>query len=394
MKKNGSGVESGPVLVVHIGLNKTGSTSLQQFLYANRKILREKGVLYPDRKELMFQDAHHRLARAALPDCEWEALEKISAGDEPGKIIEILNEEIKASPSSRHIVISSELFSVERPEVPARYLRSLRGISGIKIVLYIRNYVDFAESLLAHQITCRGYDKEMVTGEFKRDFCLKLQGHYSRILDSWAKIFGRDRIELRILERDQLNGGDIISDFLSLLGVERDHCFQAIGPKNVSLRRNGLEYMMFLNSLQKRSSSDPARDKLIRWLLRKVPDRESCSIFNSDLRGDISAWSNEEYGYIAGEYLGRKDGVLFHNPGGKDIPGDETYPGLDPEFAVRISREIADRALVQGAFSEIRRNFGNQAHGGEARNRSIKNFCRRIPGSGMFRSMIKRLSSG
>jgi hypothetical protein len=36
------------VAYIHIGLPKTGSTSLQAFFRANRDILDERGIIYPD----------------------------------------------------------------------------------------------------------------------------------------------------------------------------------------------------------------------------------------------------------------------------------------------------------------------------------------------------------
>jgi len=148
--------------------------------------------------------------------------------------------------------------------------------------------------------------------------------------------------------------------------------------------------MMILNSVHKKDSGDPVNSKVIRRLLRKVPDRETCSFFNSDLRSEILAWSKEEYEYISREYLGRKDGVLFINPGGKDIPGGEHYPGLDPEFVIRISREITERALAQGAFNRIRLSFGIQGHDRKGLYYLLIELCMRIPGFGRVRSMVKK----
>jgi capsular polysaccharide export protein len=37
-----------PSLILHIGTTKTGSTSLQNFLFSNRARLLEKGILFPE----------------------------------------------------------------------------------------------------------------------------------------------------------------------------------------------------------------------------------------------------------------------------------------------------------------------------------------------------------
>ena len=34
-------------IYLHIGVSKTGTTSIQRFLYKNRELLKDKGILYP-----------------------------------------------------------------------------------------------------------------------------------------------------------------------------------------------------------------------------------------------------------------------------------------------------------------------------------------------------------
>ena len=385
------GASGDRVLTIHIGMNKTGSTSLQHFLYANREVLRKKGVLYPSREELLFQDAHHRLAGAVLPTVDWKVLREASSsgGDDPETMISLLRSEISSAPSCRDIVVSSELFAVGNPERAIGYLSRIREVTSTRIVVYIRNYVDFLESLLAHQITCSGFDGEMVTDDFRREFCLQHRGHYRKIIEAWARGFGKENIEVRVLEEKQLRGGNIISDFLSLFGLEMDETFRDIGTRNVSLGRNGLEFMMFLNSLKKRGLVEEVESKVIRWMLRKIPDNERSSLFSSGLRHEIREWSREEYSYLAREFPGREDGILFLNAAGKDIPGGETYQGLDPEFAVRASHIITRRALEQGAFSRIKRKTAGRGAGEVESGRRLKRFILRFPGVAALRRLLR-----
>ncbi len=268
-----------PVLNVHIGMNKTGSTSLQRFLFANRASLRERGIIYPALEVFMFQGAHHRLAGSFSPRHDWAELQKCAGGiDNPETVLSILREEIGRLKNSRQIVISSELFGIENSGKAISALQEIRDLCDIRIIIYIRNYPDYLESLLAHRITYSDYDKDLVTEEFKRDFCMQLKGHYSRIIDPYSRGFGRENVIVRVMEKGQLRGGGILSDFLSLLGQEMDGKYQATGIKNVSLQRNGLEYMMIMNRMRKNGLVDPVELKVTRMMLKQLSDEERYSL--------------------------------------------------------------------------------------------------------------------
>ncbi|MFH1965203.1 MAG: hypothetical protein ABIJ42_06630 [Acidobacteriota bacterium] len=375
---------------IHIGMTKTGSTSLQRFLFANREVLRTQGVSYLDNDEFMFWDAHHRLAQSFLPGHDWKALLEFAGGkDDPATMVSILREELAGS-GSRNFVISSELFAVEDAEKVSSGLEDIRELYDIRILVYIRNYPDFLESLLAHHITFDGYDNEKVTEEFKRNFCMGLKGHYSKVIDSYARHFGRKNIEVRVLEKEQLHGGEIIFDFLAFLGLEKDGSYRDPGMKNISLRRNGLEYLMFLNRKSKESPVDPMNNRVVREILKKLPDSETCSLFNSGLRSEIVSWTEPECRYLAREYLGCEDGVLFTKPGGKDIPGGESYRGLDPEYAVNVSLAIMDRVSGQGDFSGLNLTEGKPKEQRTTAGRVLEYLCLRVPGSRMIRDLMKR----
>ncbi|WP_140056128.1 hypothetical protein [Oceanibaculum nanhaiense] len=52
-------------LIIHIGSTKTGSSALQEFLFLNRRKLKDSGVLYPETG--VVQNAHHILGAALHP---------------------------------------------------------------------------------------------------------------------------------------------------------------------------------------------------------------------------------------------------------------------------------------------------------------------------------------
>ncbi len=343
-------------------------------------------MLYPTREEFMYQCAHHRLAASLLPQLDWEdLLEHSGRKDDPEIMISLLEKEIRGSRDINQVVISSELLAVGNLAEIALYFEPVRNIADFKIIVYIRNYPDFMESYLAHQVTCNDYVPEILTEKFMRDFCRGMAGHYRRVIDAYAQAFGKDNIKVRVLEQAQLYGGDIFSDFLHLLGLEKYSSYKDTGIRNPSLKRNGLEYMMILNRMKNEGQADPVTYRVIRMILKQIPDKQRCSFLPRSLRIEISEWCEQECEYIAREYLGRKNGVLFNDPGGKDLPGGETYQGLDPEYAVQAGKAMVEMALRHGAFKQMR-NAWDPVEGREREpvptlRGTVKRLVARVPGA-------------
>lgn len=373
-----------PVLNLHIGLNKTGSTSLQSFLFHNSRKLRKMGVLYPTYESLMLQAAHHRLISAII-GTDWQDLLEVSGGgDDPAEMLSLLGREIDSSGCGQ-VVLSSELLSSGRADLAAEAFSGL--FSETRVILYLRNYPDFMESSLAHQILVEGLDSETFGEEYSRAFCLNLRGHYRRILDSYSAAFGRGRIRLRILEKEQLAGGGICSDFLGLIGIEDISELKDVGIRNVTPGRDGLEFMLFLNQMRKEERIDFSRVRILRRQLNRVTEKNRYALLESGLREEIRQWCEEECRGIARDFLGRGDGNLFLNPGGKVLPGNEEYPGLDPEYSVRVALAAVEKAISQGAFPDVAKaanEDGDSAHHPP----SFKNRVRQIPGIDLLRKVL------
>jgi len=376
-----------PVLNLHIGLNKTGSTSLQSFLLHNSEQLRQKGVLYPGNRRLMLQAGHHRLA-ASIVGTDWQDLLDLSGGgDDPAEMLSLVRQEVDKAGCGQ-VVISSELLSSGQADRVAEVFGGL--FSDTRIILYIRNYPDFMESFLAQEILAEGLDSETFGKEYSRNFSLGLRGHYRRVLDAYSSAFGRENIRLRILEKEQLTGGGICSDFLGLIGIEEVSGFRDAGIRNVTPGRNGLEFMMLLNRIHKNEGIDFTWVRILRRQLKRVAAKRRYSLLESGLREEIPQWCEEECRGIARDFLGREDGRLFLSPGGKELEGNEHYPGLDPEFALRVALATAEKAISQGAFPDVVRRADA---GGEAAQPSslAGRWARRIPGMVRMRQVLRRL---
>ena len=147
-----------PDLVLHIGTEKTGTTTIQNFLKANRDQLRRQSVYVS--KDLMIPSGNQRwLAALAYNATRIDEListqgyrSKAERDQDMVNRYECLKLEIEASTSDckRWIISSEHLQSrlTTDEEIHRLYQLLKELFNEITIVLYIRNPVDTAISLL------------------------------------------------------------------------------------------------------------------------------------------------------------------------------------------------------------------------------------------------------
>lgn len=188
----------------HIGLAKTGTSTIQQTMAANLDELRARGIVYPVLNGRKRQVAHHVLRQAlydgsGLDAPAWKALRGLRAEARDGTVL-----------------LSSEALSEADP-------RSIRtGIAGndARAIVYLRGYPDWVVSAYAQSAkwgdTSLSFDDYLAGGADGR-----IDGIADRLLD-WAEVFGPDRIRVRSIEPGNLVAGQVIDDVLSALGTTRE----------------------------------------------------------------------------------------------------------------------------------------------------------------------------
>ena len=175
--------------ILHIGLPKTGSTSLQKALWNNRGFLRQNGVIYPGTLSEV-RPKHKGLlvdlvaGRLSIKDWERMIFEESGVGADV-------------------CVLSNENFSfMEKPELFASLIRPDR----IRVVMYIREPVAYIASryrhnLLAGNMTMRFWD-------FAKSYRLP----YLSVAERWGRFIGRKRVEIRRNDYSDAKW-NIVSDF-------------------------------------------------------------------------------------------------------------------------------------------------------------------------------------
>jgi hypothetical protein len=237
--------------VLHIGSEKTGTTSIQQFFGKNRESLLDRGFWYP--KSLAYEDGrvHRRLSDLGR------------AGDEEERrqTTEDFEKEIGHASASRAkvAVISSEFLhsTVRKRGGVARIRRFLEPhFDRIQVIYYARRQDQLVASM--HSTAIRG-------GYSTDQSALSVydsKGHHYfdhlQVCDLWASEFGEDNMICRIYERDRLLNGDIIDDFSAAVGLEimtdRPHI-----ASNKSLSTETMRALLLLNGSVHRDNTELRR---------------------------------------------------------------------------------------------------------------------------------------
>jgi hypothetical protein len=256
-------------LYLHIGTEKTGTTSLQEFLRLNRGRLRARGVQYP---KLPGPGNQIALSTAALEDVQRSvahifdllSLADIAAFRE--QVSTTLSEAFTGS-TSRIAILSNEHCSsrlLSGAEVQTLHDMLRPYFDRMFIVVYLRRQDEFLLSTYSTAVkTGLRWPLALPPVDSKRD----RRYDYWKLLSRWAGVFGRDAMICRRFDRSTLKGGDIVEDFLETIGLENDPAFEVPPNQNESLDAVSLEFLRLMNGYI--GSRGPLRFRL-HTLLAKI----------------------------------------------------------------------------------------------------------------------------
>jgi hypothetical protein len=254
---------------IHIGLHKTGSTSIQATMFRNRKMLLAHGINYLALNEnhsttigpLFMQDPHLYLPNK-LKKINTEAM----AAKQNKRNKAALLREISAN-RSKTFVISGEDLSRLRPECLQKLKDFLTPFAArFRIVAYVRDPYATINSVFQHRVR-GGHTFAQIMASPPRPF-------YRDIAHA-IDIFGRENVDIRIFNSARFVNGDLIADFLSAIG----------GPPELASELNIVraneaishEAAHLLNEINKRypegddRSPNPARSSDIVERLSAIP---------------------------------------------------------------------------------------------------------------------------
>lgn len=320
-----------PSLILHIGMNKTGTTALQKFFNKNRGELARQGLLYPQTGCL--GEAHHDLS-AAL-DFRYQPHPDPTAQQQKRSSLKAALKAEIARTRPRVVVISSEFFTL--PNDPG-VARAFFEDWDTRILVYLRRHDTWWESAYA-QATRSVPNPPWDSGpdafiDWHRRGAAHF-GNYRALLDRWTVAFGKDQIIVRPYEKQQ-NQPDLLTDFLTAAGAAQalksiEHSMQSVNP---SLPPRAV---LLADLFQRLAIKPEAKQRLVTHALSLHLPGPHPPLLSPSARRSLVDEQLDNYCYIAQEYIGRADSQLFYDP----LPD----PGMPWEPNTLTPKQAVEEAL-------------------------------------------------
>ena len=207
--------------ILHIGTEKTGSTTLQKTLQENRGLLESQGILF---SRSAGEQLSRELAECFIPFDSQNAFirqrginsEKAHKKWRDSKLAEVRKEIAVANRKFHTFVLSCEHFSSRLTtgtavDQLARFLH--RQFSDISVICYLRRQDRMAVSRINENLKAGFTIDDLPT--ISSQAVLPKIYNYVDLLDRWAKSFGKEKLCVRVFERDKLVNGNVVEDFAS-----------------------------------------------------------------------------------------------------------------------------------------------------------------------------------
>ena len=331
-------------VILHIGLPKTGTKTIQWWLKINEKLLREGHRVYVPFSCLEPGTSinHVKLSVYARRDNRSDNIRSrlgIKSSDKLDdfrqNLEKSLADECRSGDFDIAILSSESCASRLFFDDEIRRLHNLASnIGRTEVVLYLRKQDELWASHYSTSVKL-GYRQKIAppSDARKREF-LDFEGLCAR----WSQVFGIDKLKIRIFDARELRDGDLITDFLHASGLNLDvSSFRRPVRQNPSLDPKLLEFMRRFNEHLPYASGrtnfrpDPGQGNLMKIV-------EELSTGKRKLLGDwrqgLMAEFAESNRRVAREYLGRADGRLFPDDGDAETTEPDSDLSIDDAFEI------------------------------------------------------------
>lgn len=327
-------------LYLHIGLSKTGTSSIQGFADTNRKLLARHGLCYPDMTD--GSPANHPVAWGFHRDelgVNPILYDLLGPKDKWRKKLNYFRSDLMFVDQDK-ILLSSEMLPGCHEDMLAEYL----SVFDVKVIIFLRRQDHWLESTF-NQVVKSGRLSSLSPGQHLRNRCELKAFDYHGLVSRWAREFGAENIIVVPFNKAFYQDG-LEKNFVNLLGIAWDKNYKMSAYKNRSLNRDCTEYLVKVMRVSKMDVH--AKIRIIQLLEEYSAIKPDLSQYKKvyspaqrlDLLKECEAGNKE----IAKIYLGRDDGILFEDP----LPSlDEEwklYPGLNANNKADIDKYLKENA--------------------------------------------------
>ena len=191
-------------IYIHIGLEKTGSTAIQNAIQENRGRLADHGYYVP--KTGLKSNHHFEIAKALGFSFPTDCTEESRSG-----ILAQFLKEVEAC-GKDNILITSEHFDVNANDLTCENLASFFSQFNISIIMCLRNQIDYSQSLYTEHIKWGG---TIPFRKFLRKLIRSGGTNYNARYNQWRAIAD----DIKVIDYE-LHENDILAPFFEALPLE------------------------------------------------------------------------------------------------------------------------------------------------------------------------------
>jgi hypothetical protein len=275
--------------ILHIGTEKTGTTTLQAFLGINREALLEQGYFVPRSLSPHPPLANHeRLTTFALREEKVNDDLRVAAGvkdaaqvvQHRAEVVAELKAEIASfDASDTTLLLTNEHCQSRLVEVDeVGTLRSMLSefANNFQIVVYLRPQHELATSLYDQALKAGYFDIDIIPFTDPKTMLWISRNffQYDDLTKRWSEVFGRQSMTVRLFQREHLRDKNIVSDFAQLVGISLSNLSQ-VRDQNQSVGRS---FQQALNAINRFGAAHPGaispetRTKLIDLFTKAAPE--------------------------------------------------------------------------------------------------------------------------
>lgn len=200
-------------LLLHIGMHKTGTTSLQRFFVRNRLVLKLMGIDYPEAFDAAGKrlPKHNDLFLAISHEKDFGTPHPIL-----GASAVRVDQLARRMETKRITVLSAEGFSGESPAF-AEAFAPLRGRFDIKVICFLRKQDDWVQTFYKQMVQSRQVRESRSFEAFLQRKSTRRHLNYLKILEWWAKALGEQAIRVEVYRPET----QVLPVFLDACGLPK-----------------------------------------------------------------------------------------------------------------------------------------------------------------------------
>jgi glycosyltransferase involved in cell wall biosynthesis len=326
--------------ILHIGMPKTGSTYIQNFLERNRAQLLAQGVIYATTG--IFREEGARNLRTSGHQSLLAGLKGMNE-----ELLLAYRREIEAAGKVDTVIFSAEdLFCASTPALVDGLAKALAN-GDTKIAVYLRRQDEWIESMYVESVTGSHWRTSVSFEEYLYEKEKAGWLDYASILGIWRNRFGADGMLVRPFESGRLHGSPA-RDFLELCSIGEAPGLVEPDAKSANRffgDRIDVEVIRFFNRLPFRDRTHYVAflGQYHSWSMSRGGSPGRPVFLALADRSRLLARYADINASIARDYLGREDGILFENGVVEAIPEDVQIPAgtLDHAYACYHNAGVA-----------------------------------------------------